>query len=67
MNRRDFISKLGLAIGAVSLSPLLDLAPIEKTFDWTSTKIDFQWYGIPYHCSNASTGSWLGFSRVGVE
>ncbi len=29
MNRRDFLQRLGLAAGAIVLSPMLDFAPIE--------------------------------------
>lgn len=33
MNRRDFLKRLGLGVGVVALSPLLDLAPIEPAVE----------------------------------
>lgn len=31
MNRRDFLKRMGGAVAAITLSPLLDLCPVEQT------------------------------------
>lgn len=35
---------------------------IKPSIAWTKTRIDF--HGIPYHQSDASTGTWMGITRT---
>lgn len=77
MNRRDFLKRL-IAVplaaridfnqpipgtwGAItrSTTPLFNSSYTGPGYPLTLPML----YGIPYHQSNASTSSWLGFSRV---
>lgn len=58
MTRRSFLSSLFRASAAIALSPLL---PAEA-FDWKTSPISFE--GIPYHRTDATTGTWLGIERA---
>ena len=53
MNRRSFIKSIGLFIIGSQIPIDIQPSPIFPT-----------WYGVPYHQSNATTGTWLGISRL---
>jgi hypothetical protein len=66
MNRRDFIRYLLATPIAAELDVEKLLWILEKKvfipeFNWKTIPIIF--HGIPYHQTNASSGTWLGFSR----
>ena len=61
MNRRGFIRAVTTIIGGKILG--LDSIISEVV---TNYRNPISMYGIPYHCSNASTGEWLGIKRVPI-
>ena len=81
MNRRKFLGILcclPVAAKVVKEVPWLHKpSPVERHSIWQLQQLmndhmnlqqqvlDSRLYGIPYHQTDASTGSWLGFSREG--
>lgn len=73
MNRRDFIRGI-LAAGVVAVADPEKLlwVPGEKVYFIPSPKlvsldietVPFTLWGVPYHCSDDCTSSWLGFTRL---
>ncbi len=65
-NRRNFLQLLGLGAAGLVLDPeKLLWIPGQKTIFLPAIK-PVSLYGIPYHQSNLSTGTWLGFSRSNI-
>lgn len=72
MNRRSFFHLL-IASGIVPFIPKPKFAwnkinplwnPHPKQIEFLNQTVPVSLYGIPYHCSNASSGQWLGFNRT---
>lgn len=73
INRRGFLISLLAAVGIAKAAPAFtwDKTRIdffESNEPYIGEFVYIGWdndlEGIPYHCSNASTGEWLGFSRM---
>ncbi len=73
MNRRAFVASLFIAPVAPRLAklispPQLTLAQqlalqTKRALEIMRLQVDRAMFGIPYHQSNSTTGSWLGFTR----
>lgn len=71
MNRRRFIEIALQTVAAahVDVTSLLPDAPLwvphpDQLLFFEESKLPRLMLGIPYHQSNASIGSWLGFERL---
>jgi len=59
MNRRGFIRAVTTIIGGKVLGLDGIVSNVITTYRYPTSM-----YGIPYHCSDASTSEWLGIQRV---
>lgn len=64
LNRRNFLRLLALGVVGHELDiDRLLWVPGSKTI-FIPSKAQISLFGIPYHQTDASTGQWLGFSRL---
>ena len=72
MNRRQLLKLLALGVGSLELDidsllwvPTKTIfIPHPKQVEFFESNLPIHLWGIPYHQSNASSGSWLGFTRA---
>ena len=63
MKRRTFLGLLTVGLVGLKVNPSPLWYPTQKQLDFINSSGDVRLYGIPYHMSDASTGTWLGISR----
>ena len=72
MNRRQLLKLLALGVGGLELDIDLPLwvptktifIPHPKQVEFFESNLPVHLWCIPYHQSNTSSGSWLGFTRA---
>lgn len=72
MNRRSFFATVFIApfiaktipwVHKPSKKEIQAVWQLQEAMNQMNNQIDASIFGIPYHQSNASTGTWMGFER----